>query len=235
LDHQVTHKRKVSDGEITVTYFKAEFFRYRLRVGSAVFARGRPRKFDESRVLNTATSLFLRGGYEAVGVSAVCKEAGIPVQSLYNVFGDKKAFYQRVLNHFGETMSEPMVEKLNSTDCPLAALREFVEGWRCQMGKGALGGCLFAQCYAVGSNLGADCPEEIAHHFSTRLRRALAKTAERASLMGLLPQETDPKALADMLFTLSFGVAVMGRSGLPKSIIERSIKQALTLLQEGLS
>ncbi len=62
----------------------------------------RPREFDESAVLNAATQCFWKQGYEATSVRELVERTGITAASLYNAFGDKRALYEKALDHYIE-------------------------------------------------------------------------------------------------------------------------------------
>jgi TetR/AcrR family transcriptional repressor of nem operon len=62
----------------------------------------RPREFDEQAVLDAAVQCFWARGYEAISVRDPIEKTGITGASLYNAFGDKRALYQRVLDHYVE-------------------------------------------------------------------------------------------------------------------------------------
>ena len=195
---------------------------------------GRPRQFDEEQVLDTAIRLFRRDGFDGVGVAAVSREAGIPLQSLYNTFGDKAALYRRAVEHYGQRANDPIISALLDEADPLEALTGFVRGFGRHIGAGAEGGCLFTQVLAASdAERGrGDC--DIARAYTERLRRALRKRATEAGAAGRLPAcAGTPAELADTLLTLAFGVAVIGRGGLPRPAIRNVVARGLTLLGAG--
>ncbi len=190
---------------------------------------GRPRSFAEDDVLDIAVGLFLRHGYEGVGIAAICKEAGLSSQSLYNTFGDKAELYRRAMARYGQTANVPMIEALKDTADPLDALRGFVDGWRHHASGCDAAGCLFARAMA---SAGAESPVdgEIARAFSLRLRTALRARCRDAAAQGLLPDGAMPDALGDTLLALSCGVAVLGRGKMPPVMVRNAMAQAMALL-----
>lgn len=62
----------------------------------------RPREFDEGAVLDAAALCFWKHGYEAISVRDLVTQTGITAASLYNAFGDKRALYQKALDHYVE-------------------------------------------------------------------------------------------------------------------------------------
>jgi TetR/AcrR family transcriptional repressor of nem operon len=62
----------------------------------------RPREFDEGAVLDAAVLCFWSRGYEATSVRDLVEKTGITAASLYNAFGDKRAIYEKALDHYVE-------------------------------------------------------------------------------------------------------------------------------------
>lgn len=76
--------------------------------------RGRPRSFDMDDAIRTATRLFHRHGYDAVGVAELTQELGIKPPSFYAAFGNKVGLFERAVeryqaseaNVFGRALAE---------------------------------------------------------------------------------------------------------------------------------
>lgn len=58
---------------------------------------GRPRSFDEAKVLDRATHTFLERGYAGASVDALTSAMDLNKPSLYAAFGDKRQLFQRTL------------------------------------------------------------------------------------------------------------------------------------------
>ncbi|GEP12627.1 TetR/AcrR family transcriptional regulator [Methylobacterium gnaphalii] len=61
---------------------------------------GRPREFNEAKVLDAAVQCFWSRGFEATSMRDLIDRTGLTGASLYNAFGDKRALYQRALQHY---------------------------------------------------------------------------------------------------------------------------------------
>lgn len=62
----------------------------------------RPREFDEAAVLDALVLRFWAHGYDATSVKDLVESTGVGAASLYNAFGDKRAIYERALDHYVE-------------------------------------------------------------------------------------------------------------------------------------
>ncbi|MBB6429465.1 TetR/AcrR family transcriptional regulator [Algisphaera agarilytica] len=194
--------------------------------------RGRPPKFDEEQVLDTAAALFKRDGYDGVGVAELCKETGMAMQSLYHRFGDKAGLYREALERFGKTANDPQIQALEESDDALAGVEAFVRQWKRHIGASREDGCLFTQALSRSDRSEPEAPDAVARAYTGRLRRTLTTTLRRAIEAGQLKPDTDPAVLADSLLTSAFGVAVVGRGGMPGSMIEHAIAAALAMLDQ---
>src|SRR5271168_4809703 len=81
----------------------------------------RPREFEEGAVLDAAVRCFWKQGYEATSVRDQVAHTGITAASLYNAFGDKRALYEKALDHYVE---ESIVDRIRRCESlpPLRAL-----------------------------------------------------------------------------------------------------------------
>ncbi|CDN56761.1 Transcriptional regulator, TetR family [Neorhizobium galegae bv. officinalis bv. officinalis str. HAMBI 1141] len=62
----------------------------------------RPREFDEEKVLLLAVERFWEHGYEATSIRDLAQAIGLTTASIYNAFGDKRAFYRKALDFYVE-------------------------------------------------------------------------------------------------------------------------------------
>ena len=63
-------------------------------------AKGRPREFDETAVLDAAIDVFREHGFEGSSAAMLVQAMGIGRQSLYGSFGDKWQLYCAALRRY---------------------------------------------------------------------------------------------------------------------------------------
>ena len=78
----------------------------------------RPKAFDPDDVLDRATALFWRKGYEATSVSDLVEGLGINRGSLYGTFKDKRALFLAALERYDEREIAAIVRHLRNTQGP---------------------------------------------------------------------------------------------------------------------
>jgi AcrR family transcriptional regulator len=86
----------------------------------------RQREFDEGTVLDAAVLCFWKQGYEATSVRDLVAQTGITSASLYNAFGDKRALYQKALDHFVEASVADRIRRCEALP-PRQAIEAFFE------------------------------------------------------------------------------------------------------------
>lgn len=78
----------------------------------------RPKAFDPEDILDRATALFWRKGYEATSVADLVEALGINRGSLYGTFKDKHALFLSALERYDECEIGATVRHLRNTPGP---------------------------------------------------------------------------------------------------------------------
>lgn len=84
---------------------------------------GRPREFDEQRVLDSAMEAFWRKGYEATSLADLCACTGLNKGSLYQTFGDKHTLFMKSLAHYADTEFRQVAAVAFDHDSPIDSIR----------------------------------------------------------------------------------------------------------------
>lgn len=194
----------------------------------------RPREFDEAAVLEAAIQCFWGSGYEATSVRDLAQSMGITSASLYNAFGDKRALYQRALDHYVESRSQERLQRLESQLAP----REAISGFFTEIIELSLTDPLHQGCLVVNAAL------ELAPHDSacrcvvaavfTQLegffRRCISAGQRTGSITRLQPADD----LARMLLGIQLGIRVLARARPERDLLEGLVRPALALLDSPL-
>jgi AcrR family transcriptional regulator len=196
--------------------------------------RGRPRSFDIDTVLDQATEVFWRQGFQGASLADLTAATGLSKPSLYAAFGDKEALYLRCLQRYADRAIEQTNEMLERE--PDA--RRAVEGLMratvdLQCAAGQPGGCLIV----TGS---ADCGHpSLPATIEQALRKASGATRQRieqrllkAECAGELPPGTDAKRLAALFGAVLAGMAVMAKAGQPRQRLEEAVDAAMMVWPE---
>src|SRR5210317_1187307 len=84
---------------------------------------GRPRGFDEAKVLDAAMEVFWRKGYESTSLADLLEATGLHKGSLYQAFGDKHTLFISALRRYLEGMRSRKNVLLRETESPLEGIR----------------------------------------------------------------------------------------------------------------
>jgi AcrR family transcriptional regulator len=89
---------------------------------------GRPRTFDEEKVLDAAMHVFWENGYEATSMANLTDCMGMSAPSLYSAFGSKQKLFECVVERYkllhGSFMTEVFREEKSARKLITRLLRE---------------------------------------------------------------------------------------------------------------
>ncbi|WP_033069364.1 TetR/AcrR family transcriptional regulator [Thalassospira australica] len=173
----------------------------------------RPRAFDEESVLDNAMNIFWSKGFEATSIQDLVDQTGLNRASMYASFGDKKALFLRVLDHYSQKISaERFADLRNIEDGRGAIEKTFRDTAKTGSVEGRHKGCLMVNS---GMELAPHDPETaaIAHQAFRRAEDIFAAALKRAMQQGTISKDKNVRALARFLAGSFQGVQLMSRRG----------------------
>jgi TetR/AcrR family transcriptional repressor of nem operon len=190
----------------------------------------RPREFDEGAVLDAAVLCFWKQGYEATSIRDLVAYTGITAASLYNAFGDKRALYQRALNHYIEASIADRIGRCAVLP-PLQAIEEFFA----EIVKRSLNDRDRKGCMLVNAAL------DVAPH-DPAFRKVVAKvligietfflTCVRSGQAdGTITRSFPAETLSQNLLGVLMGIRVLARVRPERALLEGVAVPALALLR----
>ena len=189
-------------------------------------ARGRPRQFDEDRVLGEAATLFRERGYAATSMQALSEAMQMGEQSIYNAFGTKERVYQAALEHYASE-AEGFFGALAAPGASRAAIAAFF-AQLVHVVSGDAPPCLVMQtCLSHGSD-GSAAARKASQHLRKvegYFHMAIVNAVERGE-----SHCEDPRTAARFLNMTMAGLGVMARSGVSKRSLRKIAELALQVL-----
>lgn len=185
----------------------------------------RPTEFDPQEKLQQAMRLFWRKGYKGASMQALVAEMGINRFSIYNTFGDKEALFLKALEHYGDTVTQALIDQLQPAKNGLPQLFRYLEVLQQKVDGPTAGiGCLLQNTVleAVGSDSIALSVESIFR----RKRQALFELIRAARQQGQLATSLDDEACADFVLA-----QVQGAIILRKALGTEAFKRSLAVLR----
>lgn len=195
---------------------------------SAAKSRGRPRTFDEERVLATLLDAFWTRGYTACSTDELAAAARVSKPALYAAFGDKRAMYLRAMNRFAAEF-EDAVEAALRPDRPLAeGLRALyrVSMERFLSGEHGPRGCLVLCTASTEAVVEPEIRAVLAGVLS-RLDAALQRSFEGARASGQVAPDADVRGLAALAAAALHSMAIRVRAGETSERLEPLVDAAV--------
>jgi AcrR family transcriptional regulator len=160
----------------------------------------RPREFDRDEALEHAMRLFWEHGYEQTSISQLTDAMGINSPSLYSAFGDKKQLFDEAVECY-ESGSTAVARRAMAAPTATEVFEHMMNLAVAEYARpGNPRGCM-----VISDPV---CTEQ-----RRKCRSAIATRFRRAARAGELPPGTDPRALADFVFTVLTGLSTYARDG----------------------
>jgi TetR/AcrR family transcriptional repressor of nem operon len=160
------------------------------------------KKDTRAEIIRIGTDMISLQGYNATGLDAVLKQAGVPKGSFYHYFGSKEEFGLAVIDRFGERFGQRLAAFLDDEEvAPLNRIRNFMESALARLTQNhCTKGCLIG-------NLGQELADQN-ERFRERLdqifsvwRGRFAGCLREAQTRGELAAGADPDVLADFILS----------------------------------
>jgi TetR/AcrR family transcriptional repressor of nem operon len=189
----------------------------------------RPREFDEAAVLDAAVQCFWARGYEATSVRELIEKTGITGASLYNAYGDKRALYQRALDHYVEGSIAERIRRCQEL-APLEAIRAFFA----DILKRSLTDRQHKGCMLVNASLDV-APHDLESRkivaaVLVRIETFFLECVKAGQAQGTITRSLPAKNLAHHLLGTLTGVRVLARVRPERKLLEGVVFAALALL-----
>ncbi|AMJ59631.1 TetR/AcrR family transcriptional regulator [Bosea sp. PAMC 26642] len=189
----------------------------------------RPREFDEATVLDAAVECFWSRGYEATSIRDLIDKTGLTGASLYNAFGDKRAFYRRALDHY---VAGSIGERIRR--CEAMKPREAIEAFLAEIVKRSLEDKDRKGCMLVNTALDV-APHDPVFRESVasvllRIETFFLSSVRQGQADGSISSSQAADELARHLLGVLMGVRVLARVRPERALIEGVVRPALALL-----
>jgi TetR/AcrR family transcriptional repressor of nem operon len=191
----------------------------------------RKKEFDEDELLEKATNLFWRKGYNATSAQDLVDELKINRSSLYNTYSDKKTLFQKALKKYQEQQTQAVLDLLNNADDPEKAIQQVFD----DLVKDSNEDTTARGCFMVNTAVEiAGQDEEIGalvHANNRSVEDALTAAIEKGQKMGHFSTKNSARAYARFLFGSINALRVIARSGADKSALNDVARIALASLK----
>jgi TetR/AcrR family transcriptional repressor of nem operon len=196
-----------------------------------------PTKTESTRltILKTGHALVQRKGFAALGLQEILAASGVPKGSFYHYFASKEAFgvalLQRYIEDYGQKLDSLLTEGTGR-----ARLMRYFQGWLAEDATAGQPGwaedCIVVKLAAEVSDLSEDMRHVLSDGTEALVAR-LADVIRDGRKDGSLPQGAKPKALAQTLYQMWLGAALLSRLTRSSAPLERALTATERLLDCG--
>ena len=181
-------------------------------------------------MLDAAVLCFWAQGYEATSVKTLVERTGITAASLYNAFGDKRAIYQRALDHYVEAGIADRIRRCAELP-PRRAIEMFFEEILARsLADPERKGCLLVNTALDVAPHDPACRQAVAEVL-TRIEAFFLKCAAAGQADGTIPRSLPAETLACHLLGVLMGVRVLARVRPERALLEGVVAPALAQLR----
>ena len=190
-------------------------------------------KATRQHILDTGYALVLRKGFAGIGLQEILRSAEVPKGSFYHYFASKEAFGAALLTDYVDRQAARLTDLL---DQPGTGRDRLMRYWRAWVvgpddadGRGWAEGCLIVKLAAEV----ADMSEEMRLVLTRATERLVARIAAliaEGRADGSLPQGADAQALAQCLYQMWLGAALLSKLTRSDQPMQRAVLATEQLL-----
>jgi TetR/AcrR family transcriptional regulator, transcriptional repressor for nem operon len=190
----------------------------------------RQREFDEKNVIETATNLFWKKGYNAVSTQDLIDAFGISRSSMYGAYKDKRSLFIIALEHYRATASQGMINLLDENK----PFKETISKLLSQLIKDTITDNDNKGCFIVNTaiELAPHDKEilEIIQDNRKNILSSLSASIEKGIANGEIKSNQSPKSLANYFYNLINGLRVDAKVHKDKNGYKEIVEIALSVL-----
>ena len=181
---------------------------------------GRPREFDEAKVLAAAMDAFWRKGYEATSLVDLTTATGLNKASLYRVFGDKHQLFMAALKNYADIEFRETTAVISTEVSPLTNIRAVVQ--KITDDAGSEKGCMMINSMVELAPHDAEV-KQLLQAFGEQRLQAIMEMIALAQQAGEIRPGLDPHKLAVSLMIAFAGSAAMVKGFMPNEAILQNL------------
>ncbi len=191
---------------------------------------GRPRNFDENRVLESVREQFWNSGYAATSVQDLMGVTGLGKGSLYGAFGDKRQLFLQVLDSYRDEQLNGVRSILTGPGTAMERLTRLLEG----AAEGFAEDPRRRGCFLVNSTseLHSQDPDVASRARTTyqAVEDLLVACVREAQNEGAVDPDADPQELGRLLLAVMQGIEFLAKTHMDASALLQIGRAALSRL-----
>ncbi|GAB4024286.1 MAG: TetR/AcrR family transcriptional regulator [Bdellovibrio sp.] len=188
---------------------------------------GRPQEFNYEKVLDAATELFWRNGFESTSMSELLSATGLSKSSLYQSFGGKSELFQKCLENYSSSMTRQLLDNLSRAESGITFIEALLNSAAEEAGgKLRPKGCLIMNTATEFSRKDTAVLGYVEKGIS-EFKRIFSLALAKAQSKNEIPQEKDINQLSSYLVGVMSGIRAMVKGGISEDEAKVIIKIAV--------
>ncbi|MET7290496.1 TetR/AcrR family transcriptional regulator [Streptomyces sp. NPDC005573] len=191
---------------------------------------GRPRSFDEKRILESVREQFWSQGYGATSLQDLTDATGLGKGSLYGAFGDKRQLFLNVLDSYRAEQLSGVRAVLTGPGTAVERLTRLVEG----VAEGFTEDPKRRGCLLVNSTseLHSNDPDVAARARVTyqEVEDLLIACVKEAQQDGSVDPSADPQELGRLFLAVMQGIEFLSKTNMDGAALQQIAHAALKIL-----
>ena len=190
-------------------------------------APGRPWGFDRDAALDAALHLFWERGYQATSIAALTSAIGIQPPSLYAAFGDKRALFLECVRLYSQRHEGDVRQAFVEETTAKRAVERMLHALAAKYTDPTHPpGCLVIGALANHAPENADVADEL-RAMRNGFKQGLVDRIQQDIQAGVLPADTDARALATFYAGVAQGMSRQAQDGASYEELEGLAKMAM--------
>ncbi|MFN3214152.1 MAG: TetR/AcrR family transcriptional regulator [Henriciella sp.] len=192
-------------------------------------APGRPREFDDIKILRKIMHLFWKNGFDGVSLSMIMKETELQKASLYAAFGDKRSMYLKALAQYHTDVVSAAASALKDGSLPpQARIEALIRAPLNAATKNDRSGCFLCNASADQADLDVPTKAQVSIGFEQLTKGLIVPLQDLFPDLGL----AEVQARAEALLSVYVGFRIMVRSGVAIEGLELAASHAMKMARE---
>jgi TetR/AcrR family transcriptional repressor of nem operon len=189
----------------------------------------RPRSFDPAKAETSMLDVFWRNGYLATAIPDLSAATGLLPGSLYAAFGNKDAMFEASLKRYRAWLAD----ELRTSVTGFAAIESMLNAIvRITIEDAERRGCPMINAIPEGHALSPEARAMITDGMNAHRRSFRARLTEAARETGATIALDELEAL---LFSASVSIRVLGRAGMPATLLRDIAAATLAAVRQRLA
>ena len=183
---------------------------------------GRIKDFDETKALESAMRLFWKKGYSATSMKELEQIMGLTITSIYNAFGNKRALFEKALNHYTQNIILPVfLKSLNKTKSAKNALKATLDDViDLHFNPLNPGGC-FIVLSILENEQHDKRSKKMLDALLYLLRDSIIQRIDKDKKEGKLTRKVNSRSVANHMITLRTGMMTLAKAGFPQKELKK--------------